>query len=129
MTALLQAKAQLLQATINNLQAKATTKLSDQDSISKTHASSFLDEKLDDLNPQEYTAKMKGINESLQTYKSKITDTEELAWIEHYSGQLDQMEGVVKQYQGKLLNLEELQTFKGYGQQVKQLSQESSGYF
>ncbi len=64
---------------------------------------------------------MSGINESLQSYKSQITDTdtdtdtEELAWVEHYSGQLDQLEGVVGQCRDKLLNLEELQALKGYG--------------
>ena len=83
---LLQAKAQLLQARINHLEAKATSKFQGLDSISNTQATSFLDEKLEDLNPQEYTAKMSGINESLQAHKSKITDSEELAWVEHYSG-------------------------------------------
>ncbi len=84
---------------------------------------------LNKLTPEQYTAKLNGINESLETYQSKITDSEELKWVEHYSGQLDQIEGVVKQYQGKLLNLEDLQSLKGYGQQLQQLSQESSGYF
>ena len=126
---LLQAKARLLQARITNLHTKATGKLQGLDSISSISGDNFFNDKLKGLNPQEYTAKMSDINESLQAYKSKITDSEELAWIEHYSGQLDQLEGVVKQYQNKLLNLEELQAFKGYGPQLQQLSQESRGYF
>jgi len=119
----------MLQARISDLQSKATDKLQGLDSISNTQATGFLDEKLKDLNSQEYLAKMGGINESLQTYQSKITDSEELAWVEHYGGQLDQMESVVNQYQDKLLDLEELKALKGYSQQLQQLSQESSGYF
>jgi len=84
---------------------------------------------LKDLSPEQYTAKLDGINKSLDQYKSNITDSEELAWVEHYSGQLDQLEGVVKQYQDMLLNLEELQALKGYSQQLKQLSQESRSCF
>jgi len=126
---LLQAKAQLLESKISGLRSKTSGITKDLDSISNAQAVNFLDEKLDDLTPQQYTTKLNHINQSLETYKSKITDSQELTWVEHYSGQLDQLESVVKQYQGKLLNLEDLQALKGYGQQLQQLSQESSGYF
>jgi len=126
---LLQAKAQLLQSRITHLQAKATGKLQGLDSITNTQATDFLEENLKELTPEQYTAKMNRINQSLNTYKAKITDTEELALVGHYSGQLNQMEEVVKQYQDKLLNLEELQALKSYGQQLQQLSQESGCYF
>ena len=126
---LLQTKAQLLQERINHLESKATGKLQTLDSLSNIQASSFLDDKLKDLTPEQYTAKLKDVNQSLETYQSQITDSEELAWIEHYSGQLEQLEGVVSKYQNKLLNLEELQDLKGYSQQLQQLSQESSSYF
>ena len=51
-----------------------------------------MNDNLDKLTPEQYTAKLNDINGALDQYKSKIADTEELAWIEHYSGQLDQLE-------------------------------------
>ena len=126
---LLQTRAQLLQSRINHLLSKAKGKLHSLDSLSNTQATSLLDEKPDDLTPAQYTTKLNEINQTLEDYQSQITDTDELAWIEHFNGQLNQLEGVVNQYQEKLLNLEELQELKGYQQQLQQLSQESSGYF
>ncbi len=101
---LLQAKAQLLESKISGLRSQTSGITKGLDSLSNTQAVNFLDKKLEDLNPEEYTDKLNEINKSLETYKSKITDSKELAWVEHYSGQLDQMETVVKQYQDKLLN-------------------------
>jgi len=121
---LLQAKAQLLGSKISGLRSKTSGIAKGLDSISNTRVGELVNEKLTNLNPEQYTPRMSGINQSLQAYKSKITDSEELAW-----GQLDQLDGAVKQYQDKLLNLEDLEALKGYGQQLQQLSQESSGYF
>jgi len=126
---LLQAKAQLLGSKISGLRSKTSGLTKSLDSLSNTRVGELVNDNLDKLTPEQYTGKLNGINESLQTYKSKITDTEELTWVEHYSGQLDQLDGAVKQYQDKLLNLEDLQVLKGYGQQLRQLSQESTGYF
>lgn len=89
----------------------------------------MLSDRIDKQTPEQYTAKLTEINQSLETYQSKITSPEELKWIQHYDGQLDQLEGVVKQYQDKLLNLEVLQALSSYQQQLEQLSQESRGYF
>jgi len=126
---LLQDKAQLIQARINSLHTKATSKLQGLDSLSNTRVGDLVNDNLEKLSPEQYTTKLNGINQSLETYKSKVTDNEELTWVEHYSGQLDQLDGVVTQYQDKLLNMDELQALKGYSQQLQQLSQESSGYF
>lgn len=125
---LLQAKTLLLQARINSLQDKATGNLQGLDSIANTKVNLQVG-KLEGLNSEQYTAKMNGVNKSLETYKSQITDSEVLSWVEHYTGQLDQVEGVIKQYQDKILNLEDVQALKGYSKQLQQLSQESSGYF
>jgi len=124
---LLQAKAQLLGSKISGLRSQTSGIAKGLDSISNT--GELVNDPLNKLTPEQYTAKLNDINGALEQYQSKITDTEELAWVEHYTGQLDQMDGVVKQYQDKLLNLEELQALKGYSQQLQQLSQESSGYF
>jgi len=81
---LLQTKLQLLQEKIKNLQTDATKRIVRLDSISNISSTNHLGQNTGELN---------NINESLQAYKSKITDPEELAWIEHYSGQLDQWKG------------------------------------
>jgi len=125
---LIQAKAQLIGSKISDLRPETSGKFNNLDSISNTQGASFLEEKLE-LDPEEYTTRLNSINKSLETYQSKITDTEELKWVEHYTSQLDQLEGVVQQYQNKLINLEDLQALKGYGEQLQQLSQESGGYF
>jgi len=104
---LLQTKAQLLQARINALQTKATDKLQGLDSLSNNRVGELVNDNLDKLTPEQYTTKLNDINGALEQYKSKITDTEELTWVEHYSGQLDQLDGVVTQYQDKLLNQED----------------------
>ena len=124
-----QTKTQLLIARIKHVQAKATGKLYRLDSPSYSPAPDFLDEKLENLTPDQYTTKLNTINQIFETCKSKITDTEELTWIEYYSSQLDQLEGVVSQYQDKLLNLEELQVLNSYQHQLVQLSGEVSNYF
>lgn len=130
---LIQVKANLLQEQIDQWQSQAADKLTQKvgglDSIANLETDKLLGEKFSDLNSDQYKEQLGKVNELLKEYTAKITDKEELQWVEHYSGQLNQLEGVVQDYQGKLMEVEQVQLLQSYSDQLKQLAQESQGYF
>ncbi len=128
---LIQTKSALIQEKINHLQTQATSKFTGLDSLHSMAPDSLLGNSFSNLglDLDQYSQEMKGIDELMDRYTAKIKDQEELAWVEHYRGQLDQLDQVVQDYQGKALELEEIQQLQGYSQQLQQLSQESQGYF
>lgn len=119
---LIQAKVHLLQGKLSDLKNQTNNKHGQFDSTSNIGSHNWLDGESPGLAQQKCSNQMIRVNGLLNEYKSKVADTEELAWIENYTGRLKQLEGVISQYQNKLLNLEELEVLRGYEQQLQQLS-------
>jgi len=70
---LLQAKAQLLESKISGLRSQTSGISKDLDSLSNSRVGELVNGNLDKLTPEQYTAKLNGINESIQSTKDMST--------------------------------------------------------